>query len=83
MNWKTDLRLSDLPASERLEIACRRCGKARYEHAGRLLGCEGMEQAYLDETERTLRCADRHCRGRVRIARVHDGGTEGFVGGMA
>ena len=43
----------------------------------------GFEQAYLDEVERALRCAGRSCRGPVRIALIHDGKNEGFVGGMA
>lgn len=83
MNWKHDLRLSDLPPGERLEIVCRVCGKARYETAANLRAMPGLEQAYLDEAERALRCKDRYCKGSVRIARIHDGKTEGFVGGMA
>ncbi len=83
MNWKTELRLTDLPACERLEIVCRHCGKARYETAGALAAHEDLAQAALDEAERALRCRDRGCKGRVRLARVHDGVTEGFVGGMA
>ena len=42
-----------------------------------------FEQAYLDEVERGLKCASRTCHGPVRIALIHDGKTEGFVGGMA
>jgi hypothetical protein len=41
------------------------------------------EQAYPDEVERALKCASRKCHGPVRIALIHDGKTEGFVGGMA
>ena len=39
-------------------------------------------QLYLDEVEKWLRCAKRHCRSPVRIALLHDN-TEGFVGGLA
>lgn len=83
MNWKTDLKISDLSPAERLEIACRRCGKVRFETAQQMLGQEDFLHLYLDEVERALRCADRFCRGKVRLARVHDGKTEGFVGGIA
>jgi hypothetical protein len=43
----------------------------------------GLKQAYIDEVERALRCGSRFCRGHVRIALIHDGKNEGFVGGMA
>ena len=42
-----------------------------------------LEQAYLDEVERALKCANQTCQGPVRLALIHDGKTEGFVGGMA
>ena len=83
MNWKSDLRLSDLPSIERLEVTCRRCGRARYERAAQLLTRKDFAQAHLDEVEARLKCSDRHCGGPVRIARIHEGGTEGFVGGLA
>ena len=83
MGWKEDLKLADLPPEERLEVACRTCGKARYEAVGHLLKREEFSQAYIDEVEKGLRCADRFCRGKVRLAQIHDGKTEGFVGGLA
>jgi len=83
MSWKADLKLADLPPGERLEVVCRACGKARYETARELLSCDEFSQAYIDEVEQGLRCTDRFCRGAVRIAQVHDGKTDGFVGGLA
>lgn len=83
MNWKTDLKLSDLEDAAPVEITCRTCGQTRTEPAAALLRTPGLEQAYLDEVERALRCAGRFCRGPVRIALIHDGKTEGFVGGTA
>jgi hypothetical protein len=41
-----------------------------------------LAQAYLDEVEQTLRCSNRSCRGKVRIALLHGDKFEGFVGGM-
>ncbi len=83
MSWKSELRLSDLPPAERVEILCRRCGKAHYEAAGELVRRKELAQLYVDEAERILRCKDRGCSGGVRLSRVHNGATEGFVGGMA
>jgi hypothetical protein len=83
MTWKTTLKLADLPPEERLEIACRTCGKGRYETVHDLLKSGAFSHAYIDEVEQALACADRFCRGTVRIAQVHDGKTEGFVCGMA
>lgn len=83
MNWKTDLKLSDVEGAAPIEIACRVCGQTRTETAAALMCHTEFKQAYLDEVERGLRCAGRSCRGTVRIALIHDGKNEGFVGGMA
>jgi len=83
VNWKTDLKLSDVETTAPVEIACRVCGQTRTETVAMLLRRPDLEQAYLDEVERALRCAARSCRGPVRIALIHDGKNEGFVGGMA
>lgn len=83
MNWKTDLKLADLDGATPVEIACRSCGQTRTETAAALMRRPEFEQLHLDEVERALTCASRTCRGPVRIAVIHDGKTEGFVGGMA
>lgn len=82
MNWKTDLKLADLDATTRLEVTCKRCGLSRYEQQAVLMRRPDLVQAYLDEVETALRCSSRSCRGAVRIALLHDGKMEGFVGGM-
>ena len=83
MNWKTDLKLSDLDGAVPIEITCRRCGHTRTESAAVLMHEPSFAQFYLDEVERALKCGGRSCRGPVRIALIHDGKAEGFVGGMA
>lgn len=83
MNWKSELRLSDLDPSEEIEITCKRCGLTRYERVVALRARNELRQAYVDEAERLLRCESRVCRGPVRVALIYDGKTEGFVGGMA
>jgi hypothetical protein len=49
VNWKTDLKLSDLDGAVPVEIACRRCGQTRTETAAALMRRPEFEQAYLDE----------------------------------
>ncbi len=83
MNWKTDLKLSDLDAATAIEVMCKRCGVSRYETQAQLIIQPGFKNLYLDEVEYSLHCANRCCRGGVRIALIHDDKTEGFVGGMA
>jgi hypothetical protein len=83
VNWKKDLKLSDLDCDTRLEITCKACGNSRYETKEQLSEMPGMRRAYIDEIEKALRCKDRFCRGHVRVSLIYDDKTEGFVGGMA
>lgn len=84
MNWKKELKLSDLDPGTRLEIVCRRCGISRYESKEQLSEMPGMQRAYIDEIEKALRCNSRFCRcPLVRVSLIYDDKTEGFVGGMA
>ena len=83
MNWKTDLKLSDLDNRTRLEITCRSCGHSRYETRDSLSTYPKLVHLYLDQIEGHLRCSKRTCRGSVRIALIHANKMEGFVGGMA
>lgn len=83
MNWKREITLLDLDDDTEIEITCRRCGIMRYRRPVELLKDDELAHAYLDEVESHLRCDVRACRGAVRLAIVHDGLTEGFVGGMA
>jgi hypothetical protein len=84
VNWKTDLKLSDLEATTAIEVVCKRCGLSRYENQAQLLiDHPEFRQAYLDEVEYSLHCSNRFCRGGVRISLIHDDKNEGFVGGMA
>jgi hypothetical protein len=83
VNWKTDLKLADLDAATAIEIVCKRCGLVRYEMQAQLIEQFELQHAYLDEVEYNLHCANRFCRGGVRIALIHDDKNEGFVGGMA
>jgi hypothetical protein len=51
--------------------------------AAALLAQPELQFIYMDELERMVVCRARHCGGTVRIALVHEGDTEGFVGGLA
>jgi hypothetical protein len=83
MNWKTELQLRDLGEGQRIEATCTLCGYTYYLNTQSLRARPEFEFVYIDELERMTVCLTRHCRGRVRLALVHDGDTEGFVGGMA
>ena len=83
MNWKHDLQLSDLDASQRLEFTCRACGHVHYRCAGELQAHKELAFAWLDEIERSECCHARGCHGRVRVALCHDSATSGFAGGLA
>ena len=83
MSWQTELKLSDLEPSTRLEVTCRRCGLSHYAGQAELMKRPEFAQAYLDEVEGVLHCSNRFCWGKVRIALIHDDKMEGFVGGMA
>jgi hypothetical protein len=83
MNWKRQLKLTDLDATTDIEMTCQRCGITRYKRPDALLKDDALRHAYLDEAEKHLRCEVRACRGLVRLALIHDDKTEGFVGGMA
>lgn len=82
MSWKHDLKLTDLPPDEQLEITCKTCGKLRYESADVLIFSTSRHYT-VAELEQQLKCTRRGCGGAVRIARNHGGKMEGFVGGMA
>lgn len=83
MNWKTNIQLTDLDDTQRLEVTCKVCGHSRYESPHMLVAKYGLEFAYVDEVERLLICHARDCNGSVRVALSHQGETEGFVGGLA
>jgi hypothetical protein len=83
VNWKSDLKLSDLEGTTRLEVTCRKCGQNHYQTTAALIQREELAQAYLDVVEKALRCSKQTCKGHVRIALVHQNKVEGFVGGMA
>jgi hypothetical protein len=83
INWKTDLKLSDLEPGTEIEIICKRCGLGRYETQAKLITEPGFNNLYLDQVEFSLCCSNRFCRGGVRISLLHDDKNEGFVGGMA
>ncbi|MGQ5701213.1 hypothetical protein ACUJ46_04065 [Sandaracinobacteroides sp. A072] len=83
MNWKTDLRASDLDADMRLELTCRLCGAVRSLPAEAILARRGGAMLYLDQVEARARCRQRGCNGPMRLALLRTGDASGFVGGIA
>ncbi len=45
MNWKADLKLSDLEADSRIEVTCRKSGITHYEAPAQLLARPGILKA--------------------------------------
>lgn len=82
MSWKTKIQLSDLGRYERIEITCKSCGYSWYEFNNSALLIR-MRQLYLDEYEANLKCRQRGCVSKVRIALSNEAETEGFQGGLA
>jgi len=83
MNWKTNLRVSDLEPDQRLEVTCRLCGHVHYLTRQTIVMKPNDAQLYLDEVERRSRCKARKCNGPVRLALVRKGDASAFVGGLA
>ena len=84
MNWKTDLRLSDVDQIQLVEIVCKKCGLTRIALQHELVAANpDLFKLYFDEVEMRLRCADRFCHGEVRVSLLWDHKLEGWVGGMA
>ena len=83
ISWKTQLQISDLDVSDRIEVECKACGFFRYEEAAEWQKSRLMRQLYLDELEDRLRCHKWGCGKPVRIALPSNFETEGFQGGLA
>lgn len=82
-NWKSKLRVGDLPHGAKLEAVCRRCGQVRYLTRDYLVNERHSGHLYIDEIEARSRCRVLGCKGLMRLAMVHKNQTSGFVGGMA
>jgi hypothetical protein len=83
MNWKTDLRLSDLDGVSQIEIVCRKCGLTRVKTQADMIADQpDLFRLYLDQVEGRLRCGDRFCKASVRISLLWEHKVEGWVGGM-
>jgi hypothetical protein len=83
VNWKKEIKVTDLDPDTLVEVICKKCGNGRYATQSELLEMPGMKNAYIDEIEKALRCNMRFCSGAVRVSLIYDDKTEGFVGGMA
>lgn len=84
MNWKTDLKLNDLDGTTQFEITCKRCRHIRTFTQAQIIAADpALERLYIDQVEASLHCPVRTCRGGVKVAMLHEGKSEGFVGGLA
>lgn len=83
MNWKTNIQVRDLEATDRLELTCKKCGTVRYITGAELQSRKGAGRLWLDEVEKRSRCRVFGCGGTMRMARPPEGDTTAFVGGIA
>ena len=81
--WKTQIRVGDLEADQKLEMTCRSCGATHYLMAGIVAKITGRKFWYLDELEKQSSCRKRDCDGRVHLALARANETSSFVGGLA
>lgn len=79
-SWQTKFQVQDLADNQKLECLCRRCGHIHYLTKAAL---PGRAQKFIDEIQRTEKCAARECSGNVRISLVRLDEMSGFVGGLA
>ena len=82
MTWKTNIQLSDVDPSERIEATCKTCGYSWYELPQTHLEKRRNKYLFLDEFETSLQCRQWGCRGSIRIALTNEAETEGFQGGL-
>lgn len=83
MNWKMNLRATDLGDDVKLELTCKRCGAVRFLAPETILARKGGAHLYLDQVEAKARCKQRGCSGLMRMALIRKGEASGFVGGIA
>ncbi len=65
MNWKTDLKLTDLDATTAIEVVCKRCNLTRYETPAELLVRNDFKNVYdcvwtIDDEAAFLQSAPTH-----------------------
>ncbi len=82
MAWRTELILGDVDPDCDIEIVCRRCGRSYMRTPAELLAEPGWDQLFIDQVQARLRCRDKHCDGRVRLALLYDHLVTAWVGGM-
>jgi len=83
MNWKRELQLRDLNASQTLEARCEKCGVTHYVDLEAFQKQNELMFLYLDELEKIVFCKTPFCTGAVHLAFVRADETEGFMGGIA
>lgn len=82
MTWKCETRLNQLSSRTDLMVTCNCCGESRFETVRDLVVKARLGQMSISAVEKALYCADRTCKGDVRITLSHTpelAVTQGFV----
>jgi hypothetical protein len=80
--WRAEMRLADVSPDYEIEVECRRCSKSYMLWPADLMTDEANKDLFMDQLQAKLKCRDRHCPGKVKIALLYDHMVTSFIGGM-
>ncbi|MGA9659006.1 MAG: hypothetical protein WBQ60_07910 [Asticcacaulis sp.] len=80
--WRAEMKLADVSPDYEIEVECRGCHKSYMVWPANLLKEDGYTALFMEEVQARLKCRDKHCTGRVKIALLYDHLVTSFIGGM-
>jgi hypothetical protein len=80
--WRELTKLADLAPTYEIEIECRRCHKSYMRWPAELMANDAYAQMFVDQIQAALKCRDKHCSGKVKVAILYDHLITSFIGGM-
>lgn len=80
--WRAEMRLADVAPEFEIEVECRRCRKSYMRWPEELMAIESFKPLFMDQVQARLRCRDKNCPGKVKIALLYDHLVTSFIGGM-
>ena len=82
MGWRAEMRLADVAPEYEIEVECRRCHKSYMRWPADLMTDEANKDLFMDQVQANLKCRDKYCQGKVKIALLYDHMVTSFIGGM-
>lgn len=80
--WRAEMRLADVSPEYEIEVECRRCQKSYVLFPAQLMTVKENKPLFMEELQARLKCRDRRCTGKVKIALLYDHLVTSFIGGM-